>query len=173
MSLLEAAVISLTSLAAVRLGPRVTRALFPYRLIFTKFRTHRRFFSGRSFLHGKRSNACLPSAFLGQQASPSHFLFPDWVLAVPINHNHLTPQNGCGIDRVSSQVSCILKLRSGHVPADLIYGKDVRMAHVGLYQGNVDNHFWVIGKTIFFTTHADPHRKTSSSSKWFKSTVYF
>lgn len=131
------------------------------RLVFAKIRTCRRLFSVQSLPLWQKVK-CLTAECLPRWASPSHLV--SWlILATAINHNNPTPQNGSGLDGFSSQVSWVLKLRPGQAPANLLCGKDVRVVHVSLYQGNVDNHFWVIGKTVFFSTHAHPHRKTSSS----------
>lgn len=72
------AVISLISLAAVRLRPRVTGLCFPRRLVFIKIRAHRRLLSGRPFLCGQRLNAWLRSAFPGDRHPVTWFPHRLW-----------------------------------------------------------------------------------------------
>lgn len=62
---LEAAVIAWASLAAVTLKPVLTRALFPWRLVFTKIRAHMRLSLASFFLCGERSEAWSSGTFPG------------------------------------------------------------------------------------------------------------
>lgn len=80
--LLEATVISLTSLAAVRLRPTVRRALFPWRLVFSRIRMGTRLIFALSFPSCKRSSAWLSGTFLGElHTVTSCFPDPFWQLA--------------------------------------------------------------------------------------------
>lgn len=116
----------LTSLAAVRLRPTVTWALFSWRLVFSKIRTCTRLSSGLS-LPSWQEAKCLPFERL-----------PGWVSLsccfLTGSGNSLQPQPCDSTEWkcfrwVSSQVSCILKFRPGEVSGDLLYGKECRMAH--------------------------------------------
>lgn len=106
------------------------------------------------FLCGKRSRAWLRSTFSGEPCGVARLT------------GSLLPQSSDCTEQkwftwVSSQGSCILKSDLARCPLTCAMGRSLEQPMRS--QGHLDDCFQVIEETIFFSTHAHPNQKASSS----------